>query len=303
MQKRALCKNGLDLTLSNGVTMPALGLGVYRSSPEETLFAVSAALVTGYRLIDTAAAYGNEAQVGEAISRSAIEREAVFVTTKLWISDYGYGEGLHGFERSMRKLGLEKLDLYLLHQPMPAEWERTVAAWKAAAQLLAEGRVRAIGVSNFSSELLNDLIDRTGVLPHVNQVELHPFFTQAELRETHQRLGIATQAWSPIGGVMRYFTDNPEASASPLSHPVMTGLAGQHGKTPAQIILRWHLQHGFCAIPKSVRVERIDENFDVLGFQLTPGDMAAIDALDTGVRSGPNPADINTTSYSKKIED
>jgi diketogulonate reductase-like aldo/keto reductase len=295
--------NHRTLTLRNGIIMPALGLGVYRSSPDETLFAVSTALETGYRLIDTAAAYGNEAQVGEAISRSAIEREALFVTTKLWISDYGYDEALHGFERSMRKLGLEKLDLYLLHQPMPTEWDRTVAAWKAAARLLADGRTRAIGVSNFSSELLTDLIDRTGVVPHVNQVELHPFFTQSELRATHERLGIATQAWSPIGGVMRYFTDNPETAASPLSHPAVTRLAGLHGKSPAQIILRWHLQHGFCAIPKSVREARIAENFDVFGFMLSPDEVAAIDALDTGVRSGPNPANINTTSYSKKIED
>lgn len=183
------------LTLSNGVSMPVLGLGVYRSSPEETMQAVMSALATGYRLIDTAAAYGNEAQVGEAISTSHIDRQALFVTTKLWISDYGFDQALHGFDRSIRKLGVETLDLYLLHQPMPAEWEHTVAAWKAAARLLAEGRTRAIGVSNFSSELLADLIDRTGTVPHVNQVELHPFFTQGELRATHQRLGIATQAW------------------------------------------------------------------------------------------------------------
>jgi len=292
-----------SLTLSNGVVMPALGLGVYRSSPEETLSAVSSALKTGYRLIDTAAAYGNEAQVGEAIRQSGHDRDALFVTTKLWISDYGYDEALYGFERSMRKLGLDKLDLHLLHQPMPAEWDRTVAAWMAAGKLLAEGRVRAIGVSNFSSELLTDLIDRTGVVPHVNQVELHPFFTQVELRKTHARLGIATQAWSPIGGVMRYFTDNPEAAASPLSHPVVTGIAARYGKTPAQIILRWHLQHGLCAIPKSVRPERIAENFDVFGFALADADMAAIDALDTGTRSGPDPAAINTTTYIKKIED
>lgn len=283
--------------------MPALGLGVYRSSPEETLSAVSSALKAGYRLIDTAAAYGNETQIGEAIRQSTQDREGLFITTKLWISDYGYDEALYGFERSMRKLGLEVLDLFLLHQPMPTEWERTVAAWKAAAGLLADGRVRAIGISNFSSELLTDLIDRTGIVPHVNQVELHPFFTQVGLRETHRRLGIATQAWSPIGGVMRYFTDNPEAAASPLSHPVVTHLAGRYGKSPAQIILRWHLQHGFCAIPKSVRAERIAENFDVFGFDLAPADMAAIDELDTGTRSGPDPAAINTTTYSRKIED
>jgi len=296
-------KPSANLTLANGVEMPLLGLGVYRSSPEETEHAVSTALATGYRLIDTAAAYGNEAEVGEAIRKSAVARGDVFVTTKLWISDYGYDEALHGFDRSMRKLGLDTLDLYLLHQPMPTEWERTVAAWKAAGRLFDERRTRAIGVSNFSSEQLDDLIDRTGVVPLVNQVELHPFFTQEELRVTHARLGIATQAWSPIGGVMRYFTDNPEAAQSPLSHPVVTALAQKHGKTPAQIVLRWHVEHGFSAIPKSVRAERIAENFDVFDFSLSADEVAAIDALDTGVRSGPNPADIDTKRFPLRIED
>ncbi|SDB74553.1 aldo/keto reductase [Belnapia rosea] len=291
------------LTLANGVQMPLLGFGVYRSSPEETVQAVSTALADGYRLIDTAAAYGNEAQVGEALRRSGVARDEVFVTTKLWISDYGHDEALHGFDRSMRKLGLDKLDLYLLHQPMPTEWERTVAAWKAAGQLLESGRTRAIGVSNFSTELLGDLIDRTGIVPHVNQVEVHPFFTQPELQATHRRVGIATQTWSPIGGVMRYFSDDPETAQSPLSHPVVTALAEKHGRTPAQIVLRWHLEHGFSAIPKSVRAERIAENFDVFGFSLSAEEVAAIDALDTGVRSGPNPADINTSKYKLTIAD
>jgi diketogulonate reductase-like aldo/keto reductase len=291
------------LTLSNGVEMPALGLGVYQSGPEETLQAVSTALATGYRLIDTAAAYGNEAQVGEAIRQSELDRGDVFVTTKMWISEYGYDSGLHGFERSMRKLGFDTLDLYLLHQPMPTEWERTVAAWKAAGHLLAEGRTRAIGVSNFSSEQLADLIDRSGIVPLVNQIELHPFFTQGELRAAHERRGIATQAWSPIGGVMRYFTGDPEAARSPLSHPAVTGLAEKHGRTPAQTILRWQLQHGFFAIPKSVRPERIAENFDVFDFSLADDEMAAIDALDTGVRSGPDPASIDTKRFSFAIPD
>jgi diketogulonate reductase-like aldo/keto reductase len=292
-----------NLNLANGVQMPALGLGVFLSSPADTTQAVATALADGYRLIDTAAAYGNEEQVGEGLRQSAVGRTDVFVTTKLWISDYGYDTALHGFERSMRKLGLETLDLYLLHQPMPTEWERTVAAWKAAAQLLAEGRTRAIGVSNMNSEQLARLIDRTGVVPHVNQVELHPFFTQVELRQTHARLGIATQAWSPIGGVMRYVTKDPDAAASPLSHPVVTGLAKKYGKTPAQIVLRWHLQQGICAIPKSVRPARIAENFAVFDFALSADEIAAIDALDTGVRSGPNPEDIDTTKYAFRIED
>lgn len=291
------------LTLANGVRMPLLGLGVYRSSPEETVQAVSAALEIGYRLIDTAAAYGNERQVGEALRRSGVARADVFVTTKMWISEYGYASGLRGFDRSLRKLGVETLDLYLLHQPMPNEWERTVEAWKVVGRVLGEGRSRAIGVSNFSAEQLADLIDRTGIVPHVNQVELHPFFTQPTLRATHERLGIATQAWSPIGGVMRYFTNDPEAAPSPLSHAVVTGLAERHDRTPAQVILRWHLQHGFSAIPKSVRPARIAENFAVFDFALSADEMAAIDALDTGVRSGPNPADIDTKRYSHAIED
>ncbi|APO71174.1 aldo/keto reductase protein (plasmid) [Rhizobium gallicum] len=298
-----MTSNTQKTTLSNGVDMPLLGLGVYRSSPEDTVQAVSTALATGYRLIDTAAAYRNEEQVGEAMRQSAVDRADVFVITKLWISDYGYDETLRGFDRSMRKLGLNGIDLYLLHQPMPNEWERTVSSWKALARLFDEGRTRAVGVSNFNSELLADLIDRTGFVPHVNQVELHPFFTQEDLRATHQRLRIATQAWSPIGGVMRYVSDHPEAAPSPLSHTTVADLAEKHGKTPAQIILRWHLQHGFSAIPKSVRAARITENIDVFDFVLSVDEMAAIDALGTGVRSGPNPDDIDTKTYPLRIED
>jgi len=291
------------ITLANGVAMPLLGLGVYRSSPEETVTAVSAALTTGYRLIDTAAAYRNEAEVGKALHDSAVGRDEVFLVTKLWISDYGYDEALHGFDRSLKTLGVDTVDLYLLHQPMPNAWERTVAAWQAVGRLLEEGRARAIGVSNVSPAQLADLIDRTGIVPHVNQVELHPFFTQGDLRATHARLGIATQGWSPIGGVMRYVTDNPDAAPSPLSHPVITSLATRHGKTAAQVILRWHLQHGVCAIPKSVNPRRIAENFAVFDFALTDAEMASIDALDTGVRSGPNPDDIDTVKYPFRIED
>lgn len=290
-------------TLANGLVMPLLGLGVYRSSPEDTAGAVTAALDAGYRLIDTAAAYRNEAEVGKALRESVVGRDEVFLVTKLWISDYGYDEALHGYERSLKKLGVERADLYLLHQPMPNEWERTVAAWKALGRLQLEGRTGAIGVSNFSPEQIDELIERTGVVPHVNQVELHPFFTQEKLRAAHARLGIATQAWSPIGGVMRYFTDNPDAAPSPLTHPAITGMAAIHGKKPAQIILRWHLQHGFCAIPKSVNPKRIAENFAVFDFALTDTEMAAIDALDTGVRAGPNPADIDTVKYPFRIED
>src|SRR4051812_41645788 len=241
------------LSLNNGVPLPALGFGVFRSAPEETVAAVESALACGYRLIDTAAAYGNEREVGEAIGRSGIPRDELFVQTKLWISDYGYDSGLRAFDISLRKLGLDSVDLYLLHQPMPNEWERTVAAYHAAERLLADGRVRAIGVCNFSPKHLNDLIARSQVVPAVNQVEVHPYFVQRELRAVHARLGIATQAWSPLGGVNVYMPRDPGAPLNPLVDPLILALGARYGKTPAQIILRWHLQHGVSAIPKSVK--------------------------------------------------
>jgi diketogulonate reductase-like aldo/keto reductase len=280
------------LKLNNGVTMPALGLGVFQSPPEETVNAVETALREGYRLIDTAAAYGNEREVGEGIRRSGVDRDEVFVTTKLWISDYGYDTALVGFDASLRRLGVDHVDLYLLHQPVPTDFENTIAAYKAAEQMLAEGRARAIGVSNFSTEHLRRLIERTDVVPAVNQVELHPYFTQPALRELHAELGIATQAWSPIGGVLVYTPGSDEARG-PLTDPVITDLAAKYGKTPAQVVLRWHIEHGFSAIPKSVKPHRIAENFDVFDFALTAEEIAAIDALDTGVRGGPDPETLN----------
>lgn len=282
------------LTLNNDVEMPALGFGVYQSSPEETAGAVETALDEGYRLVDTAAAYQNEEQVGEGIRRSDVDRSEAFVTTKLWISDYGFDEALHAYDRSLDKLGLDTVDLYLLHQPMPRQFERTVAAWRAAEQLLDEGRVRAIGVSNFSAELLDVLVDRTDVVPAVNQVEVHPYFTQESLRERHEQLGIVTQAWSPIGGVMRYWGDDPDASMDPLQDPLLLDLAEKYEKTAAQVMLRWHLEHGHSAIPKSVHADRIAENFDVFDFTLTDHEVAAIDGLDTGERGGPDPERIDT---------
>jgi len=283
--------------------MPALGFGVYRSAPEQTASAVETALAHGYRLIDTAAAYLNERQVGEAIARSGVPRIELFVQTKLWISDYGYDSALRAFETSLRKLGLDFIDLYFLHQPMPNEWERTVAAYHAVETLLDDGRVRAIGVSNFSPRHLDDLIARSDVVPAVNQVELHPFFGQRELREVHARLGIATQAWSPIGGVNVYMPRDPSAPRNPLTHSVITALSTKYGRTPAQIVLRWHLEHGFSAIPKSVTPARIAENFDVFDFRLTSEDVAAIDALDTGVRAGPDPERIDTKLFTNTIPD
>ncbi len=276
------------LELNNGVTMPALGLGVFQSPPAETVTAVEAALAEGYPLIDTAAAYGNEREVGEGIRRSGVDRGDVFITTKLWISDYGYDAALRGFDASLRRLGVDHVDLYLLHQPVPTAFESTIGAYKAAETVLSEGRARAIGVSNHSRQHLQNLTERTDVVPAVNQVELHPYFTQPALREVHTELGIVTQCWSPLGGVLVYVPGGDEARG-PLTDPVITDLAAEYGKTPAQVILRWHLEHGFCAIPKSVKPHRIAENFDVFDFSLTAGEVAAIDALDTGVRGGPDP--------------
>jgi diketogulonate reductase-like aldo/keto reductase len=294
---------GPTLTLNNGVSMPAVGLGVFQSKPEETVDAVKTAIDGGYGLIDTAAAYFNEAQVGEGIRQSGVDREKIFVTTKLWMSDYGHDETLHAFERSMRKLGLDYLDLYLLHWPVPTDFDKTVAAYKAAETLLAEKRVRAIGVCNFGPQHLNELLVRTSVTPAVNQVELHPFFAQKELREADARLGIVTQAWSPIGGVNRYSGEKPETSQDPLSHPTVTRLGHKYGKTPAQVVLRWHLQVGNSVIPKSVRHERILENINIFDFALTPEEVAAIEGLDTGKRGGPNPEQVNPALFKLTIQD
>ncbi len=225
------------------------------------------------------------------------------MTTKLWISDYGYDQTLHAFDRSMRKLGLEQLDLYLLHWPMPNEFERTIGAWKAAEKLLAEGRTRAIGVCNFSPAHLDSLIARTEVVPALNQVELHPFFVQKTLTDAHRKLGIVTQAWSPIGGVKRYAAPEGQKPQDPLQHPVITALAAKYGKTTAQIVLRWHIDHGFSAIPKSVHAARIAENFDIIDFALSAEEVAAIDALDSGSRGGPDPDQVDTKLFSFKIED
>jgi diketogulonate reductase-like aldo/keto reductase len=289
------------LQLNNGVQMPALGFGVFQSPPEATVSAVETALSTGYRLIDTAAAYGNEREVGEGLRRSDLDRDEVFVTTKLWISDYGHDAALIGFDASLRRLGLDHVDLYLLHQPVPSDFEPTIAAYKAAEEMLASGRARAIGVSNFSAEHLRGLIDRTEIVPAVNQVEVHPYFTQPALREVHADLGIVTQAWSPLGGVLVYVPGSDE-SRGPLTDPVTTDLAAKYGKTPAQIVVRWHLEHGVGAIPKSVKPQRIAENFDVLDFKLEDEEVAAIDALDTGVRGGPDPEQLNRKTHPKVVD-
>ena len=285
-----------SLTLNNGVQMPALGLGVFQSPPVETAGAVEAALAIGYRLIDTAAAYSNEREVGEGIRRSGIPRDEVFIETKVWISDYGYDATLHACEKSARKLRVEQLDL-LLHQPLSSAFDRTLEAYRALEKLHADGRVRAVGVSNFMPEHLDRLLSAASVLPAVNQIEVHPYFQQTALQRVHAQHGIATQAWSPIGGVIAY----GGRAKTTLADPALLDIARQHGKSAAQVMLRWHLQEGRSAIPKSVKPARIAENFDVFDFELTREQAAAIDALETEVRGGPEPDSITLENYGKAI--
>jgi diketogulonate reductase-like aldo/keto reductase len=278
------------IPLNNGVHIPAIGLGAFEGSdPAPTAAAIVTAVENGYRLVDTAAAYLNERQVGDGIKACGVERSQLFVTTKLWIADYGYETALRAFDVSMRKLGLDYLDLYLLHWPVPTNFAATVASYKALEKLLADGHVRAIGVSNFNPDHLEHLIAQTNVVPAVNQVELHPLFIQRAVRDADARRGVVTQSWSPLGGVMGYMPAPGGEKRSVLASPVVGKLAQTYGKTPAQIVLRWHLAHGLTTIPKSIHADRIAENIDVFDFKLTAGDVQAIDALDTGVRGGPDP--------------
>ena len=277
-----------ELTLNNGVAMPPLGLGVFQSAPEETANAVATALETGYRHIDTAAAYLNEREVGEGIRRSGLDRDDVFIETKVWVSDYGYDETLHAFEKATGKLGVDRLDLLILHQPATDRFEKTIAAYKALETLLQRGDVRAIGVRNFTPQHLDRLLAETEVVPAVNQVELHPYFAQRDVQSADAEHGILTQAWSPIGGIT-FYPGWGEDRRSVMDDPTLAELAALHGKSPAQVMLRWHLQQGRSAIPKSTNPSRIAENFDVFDFELSADELARIDALDTGVRSGPDP--------------
>lgn len=290
-------ERGPLLTLNNGIEIPALGLGVFQSSPEETAGAVQAALRRGYRLIDTAAAYLNERQVGEGIRASGIDRAEVFIETKVWISDYGYEATLHAFEKSARKLGLEQIDLLLLHQPLPSAFERTLESYRALERLLEQGRVRAIGVSNFMPEHLERLLAESSVVPAVNQIEMHPYFQQRALQRLNAEHGILSQAWSPIGGITSY----RDSERSAFADPTLLEIGRRHGKSAAQIMLRWHLQEGRSAIPKSVHAARIAENFDVLDFELSREEIAAIAALETGVRGGPEPEHVTVEAYGRAI--
>ena len=286
------------LTLNNGVVMPALGLGVFQTPPDETRDAVSAALAAGYRHIDTAAAYGNERQVGEAVAGSGLDRSEVFVETKIWISDYGYDQTLHGFTKSARKLGVGQIDLLILHQALPEKFDATLEAYRGLETLLADGKVGAIGVSNFMVDHLTKLLEKANVVPTVNQIEVHPYFQQRQVQDLGAEQGILTQAWSPIGGIT-FYRDGQHTST--LNDPVIGEIAAAHRKSPAQVMLRWGIQQGRSVIPKSTNPARIAENLDVFDFDLTEDQLAAIDALDTGRRGGPEPEDITLESFGRPI--
>ena len=268
------------VTLNNGVEIPQLGFGVFQIPEDETTAAVSAALETGYRHIDTAAAYGNEAGVGRALADSGLSRDELFITTKVWNSDQGYDATLRAFDTSLAALGLDRLDLYLIHWPTPAR-DLYADTWRALERLVEEGRLRAAGVSNFQPAHLQRLLDGSSLVPTINQIELHPGLQQSELRAFHAEHGIATEAWSPL------------AQGAVLDDEAITSIAGRTGKSPAQVVLRWHLQLGNVVIPKSVTPSRIRENFEVFDFELTDEDMSTIAGADRDLRTGPHPDQFN----------
>ncbi|GAA4786320.1 aldo/keto reductase [Streptomyces ziwulingensis] len=269
------------IILNNGVEMPQLGFGVWQVPDNEAESAVTTALQAGYRSIDTAAIYGNEEGTGRAIAASGVPREELFVTTKLWNSEQGYDSTLRAFDTSLSKLGLDHVDLYLIHWPVPAR-DRYIDTYKAFEKILADGRARAIGVSNFLPEHLDRLIAETSVIPAVNQIELHPHLQQHASREYHAEQGIATEAWSPLG-----------SGKGILEVPAIVAIAQKHERTAAQVVLRWHLQLGNIVIPKSVTPSRIEENIAVFDFRLDDEDLAAISALNEDRRLGDDPATFN----------
>ncbi|MCM2410530.1 MULTISPECIES: aldo/keto reductase [unclassified Streptomyces] len=270
-----------SLTLNNGVEMPQLGFGVWQVPDDEAAKAVTTAIESGYRSIDTAAIYGNEEGTGKAIAASGVAREELFVTTKLWNSEQGYDSTLRAFDASLDKLGLDYVDLYLIHWPVPAK-DAYVDTYRAFEKIHADGRAKSIGVSNFLPEHLERLLGETSVVPVLNQIELHPQLQQAESRALHTELGIATEAWSPLG-----------SGKGLLEVPTVVAVARKHGRTPAQAVLRWHLQTGNVVIPKSVTPSRIAENIDIFGFELDDDDLAAFAALDEGKRLGSHPGEFN----------
>lgn len=266
------------IILNNGVEMPQLGYGVWQVPDDEAEAAVTTALEAGYRSIDTAAIYGNEEGTGKAIAASGVAREELFVTTKLWNGDHGHDSALRAFDTSLERLGLDYVDLYLIHWPLPSK-DAYVDTYKAFEKIQADGRAKSIGVSNFLPEHLERLISETSVIPAVNQIELHPHLQQRAAREFHAEQGITTEAWSPLG-----------QGKGLLEVPAIIAIAQKHGRTPAQVVLRWHIQLGNVVIPKSVTPSRIKENIDVFGFALDPEDVAAISALNEDRRLGPDPA-------------
>jgi 2,5-diketo-D-gluconate reductase A len=266
------------LKLNDANRIPQLGYGVFQVPPEDTAEVVTHALRTGYRSIDTAAAYRNESGVGKAISSSPLQRDELFITTKLWNNDQGRDRALRAFQASLERLDQEYVDLYLIHWPAPSA-DRFVHTWKALTELKRDGRARSIGVSNFREEDIERIVDATGVVPAVNQIELHPRFQQAGLRRFHDEVGIVTEAWSPLG------------QGSLIDDNTIGKIASRHGRTPAQVMLRWHVQQGNVVIPKSVTPERIEENFRIFDFELGDEDMRAIAPLDSDDgRLGPDPA-------------
>ncbi|MDR2637222.1 MAG: aldo/keto reductase [Zoogloeaceae bacterium] len=269
------------LSLNNGVSIPQLGLGTWQTPSDEAASCVESALETGYRLIDTASVYANETGVGEGLRRglalTGLAREQIFLTTKLWNDEQGFDSALRAFDASLKRLALDYVDLYLIHWPAPKK-ALYLPSWKALARLLEEKRLRAIGVSNFQVSHLERIIGETGVVPAVNQIELHPDFTQPELRAFHARHGILTQSWSPLG------------QGALIGNPIIAAIARKHDRTPAQIIIRWHLDQQLLVIPKSVHAKRMAENFAVFDFTLDAEDLARIATLDAPAnRIGPHP--------------
>ena len=266
--------------MNDGRSIPVIGFGVWQVPDDVVVDATLKALEVGYRHIDTAYLYYNERGVGEALQRSGLDREDIFVTTKVWNTDQGYDETLSAFDKSTGLLGIDEVDLYLIHWPTPAR-DLYLDSWRALIRLREEGRARSIGVSNFHESHLRRIIDETGVIPAINQIELHPWLPQTHLRDVDARLGIKTEAWSPLG------------SGRLIDDPVIGEVAAKHGKSSAQVMVRWSLQLGNIVLPKSVTPERIEHNIDVFDFELDDADMAAIASLESGRRTGPNPDDFN----------
>ena len=266
--------------MNDGRSIPVIGFGVWQVPDDVVVDATLTALEAGYRHIDTAYLYYNERGVGEALQRSGLDREDIFVTTKVWNTDQGYDETLSAFDKSTGLLGIDEVDLYLIHWPTPAR-DLYLDSWRALIRLREEGRARSIGVSNFHESHLRRIIDETGVIPAINQIELHPWLPQTHLRDVDARLGIKTEAWSPLG------------SGRLIDDPVIGEVAAKHGKSSAQVMVRWSLQLGNIVLPKSVTPERIEHNIDVFDFELDDADMAAIASLESGRRTGPNPDDFN----------